>query len=393
MPIVLQDRKFDVNGELYFDAAGFATSIEHPYWVPEFVGDTIVVNGKAWPFLNVQPKRYRFLFLNGSNARAYELCLAIDQLNPGLKVGHNKKAAPSPLQGPAMWVIGNDQGYLDAPVPLDRNVNPNDKLIIMPGERYEVIIDFAAYPGATLVMQNSAAIPYPFGGPVVAGLDDTIMQFRVGPAAVPPAADASYNPALGGTIRVTTPIARLVDPVTGTLAPGVVVNKVRRLTLNEFISPVTLAPVELLMNNTKYGGEGHLSNQTGPRSTEFDPVTTKWNTSWYSELPVEGETEIWEIINFSADAHPIHPHLVAFQILNRQAFDGVAYNGAYDLLFPSLGSTSRAPARRSTTTAAWGSRPRRRAWSSTRPPPACSAATPTRRPSCWGPSCPRCPPR
>jgi FtsP/CotA-like multicopper oxidase with cupredoxin domain len=334
VPIVLQDRKFDINGELYFDAAGFATSIEHPYWVPEFVGDTIVVNGKAWPFLNVQPKRYRFLFLNGSNARAYELWLADDR-GVGLKVGHTKKAQPVGLQGPSMWVIGNDQGYLDNPVEINPNAAVNNKLIIMPGERYEVIIDFAAWAGFTLRMKNSAAIPYPFGGPVIGGLDDTIMQFRVGPAAVPPVADASYNPALGGAIRVTTPIDRLVDPVTGTLAPGVTVNKVRRLTLNEFISPVTLAPVELLMNNTKYGGEGHLSNQTEPRTTEFDPVTTRWNTSYYSELPVEGETEIWEIINFSADAHPIHPHLVAFQILNRQAFDGVAYNGLYDSLFPS----------------------------------------------------------
>ena len=64
---------FDTNGQLFFPNVGI--NPEHPFWVPEFVGDTIVVNGKAWPFMNVEPRRYKFLFLNGSNARAYELYL------------------------------------------------------------------------------------------------------------------------------------------------------------------------------------------------------------------------------------------------------------------------------------------------------------------------------
>ena len=68
IPLIIQDRMFDTNGQLFFPNVGI--NPEHPYWVPEFVGDTIVVNGKAWPFLNVQPQRYKFLFLNGSNARA-----------------------------------------------------------------------------------------------------------------------------------------------------------------------------------------------------------------------------------------------------------------------------------------------------------------------------------
>ena len=76
IPLVIQDRMFDTNGQLYFPAGiPFISNPEHPFWVPEFVGDTIVVNGKTWPFLNVEPKRYTFLFLNGSNARAYEMFL------------------------------------------------------------------------------------------------------------------------------------------------------------------------------------------------------------------------------------------------------------------------------------------------------------------------------
>ena len=80
MPLVIQDRMFDTNGQLFFPADS-AGGVSGPptrstrSGCPEFVGDTIVVNGKAWPFLNVEPKRYRFLFLNGSNARTYEMFL------------------------------------------------------------------------------------------------------------------------------------------------------------------------------------------------------------------------------------------------------------------------------------------------------------------------------
>ena len=88
------------------------------------MGDVICVNGKAWPFLTVQPKRYRFLFLNGSNARTYEM---------DFKVAGKGKS-------PVFWQIGTDGGYLDQPVPVQ-------KLILMPGERADVIIDFAGFCG------------------------------------------------------------------------------------------------------------------------------------------------------------------------------------------------------------------------------------------------------
>ncbi|HEY9245805.1 MAG TPA: hypothetical protein VIO11_03060, partial [Candidatus Methanoperedens sp.] len=95
IPLVIQDRMFDTNGQLFFpsDSAGgvlWALNPEHPYWVPEFVGDVICVNGKAWPYLDIKPKRYTFLFLNGSNARTYEMYL-IDPVSGN--------------RGPPLWVI------------------------------------------------------------------------------------------------------------------------------------------------------------------------------------------------------------------------------------------------------------------------------------------------
>ena len=328
IPLVLQDRMFDTNGQLFFPGNErdelFTPNPDHPYWVPEFVGDTIVVNGKAWPYLNVQPKRYRFLFLNGSNARTYEMFLT------------NQATGAF---GPPIYVIGTDGGYLDAPAKLDPALG--QKLLMMPGERYEVIIDFAGFAGTDLIIRNTGRTPYPKGDAPHGNTIGRIVQFRVGPGAV---SDTSYDPATGSPLRTgAQKIVRLADPAAGVLAPGVTVDKTRQLTLNEVIAPGSTAinpvtgelteyeggPLEVLVNNTAYTGE---STRT---YGDFTPITVGTNTTLYSELPREGSTEVWEIVNLTADAHPIHLHLVQFQLVNRQAFNTNRYNRAYAAAFPT----------------------------------------------------------
>ena len=134
IPLVLQDRTFDTNGQFFLQAGSnggvlWSPNPDHPYWVPEFVGDTIIINGKAWPHKAIERKRYRFLLVNGSNARTYEMFL----MDPGTKV-----------KGPPIWVIGTDGGFLDTPVKIDPNApkGSQQRLVMMPGERYEAIIDF-----------------------------------------------------------------------------------------------------------------------------------------------------------------------------------------------------------------------------------------------------------
>ena len=325
IPIVLQDRSFDDNGQLYFpgDSSGGVLSSpnpDHPYWVPEFVGDVNVVNGKAWPFFNVQRQRYRLLFLNGSNARTYSLLL---------KTARGK--------GVDMWVIATDGGYLDTPVKI--NGERNQTLNIMPGERYEVIIDFKDFGGQSLTLTNSAAMPFPFGAPVVGTPMESVMQFRVG---LPKVNDVSFKPSSSARLRsVTQAIVRLANPITGTLA--VTPAKTRQLTLNEVmgnpvdaVDPVTGTvqayaggPLEVLLNNTKWTGTSSRTNN------DFTTITLGGASIAVSELPKEGTTEVWEIVNQTADAHPIHLHLVQFQLINRQAFDTVAWDAAYQAAFPT----------------------------------------------------------
>jgi len=340
VPIVLQDRTFDTKGQLFMqaDSAGgllWATNPEHPYWTPEFVGDTIVVNGKAWPFLAVQAKRYRFLFLNGSNARTYEMSL-INQATGAI--------------GPPMWVIATDGGYLDAPVKLDPALG--QKLLMQPGERYEVIIDFTLFPNTNLIIRNTGRTPFPKGAPPNGSTLGRIMQFRVGPLN---GSDASYNPAVDGPLRKgSRQIVRLVNPATGSPALGVIPQKTRQLTLNEVMGmPVTVpdpvtglttaypgGPLEILVNNTKWSGE-RITGVDPVDNTyimipipNFTGVTLNGNTTYYSETPKEGETEVWEIVNLTADAHPIHLHLVQFQIQNRQNYNVNKYTKAYAAAFP-----------------------------------------------------------
>jgi spore coat protein A len=339
VPLVLQDRMFDTTGQLYFpadriDGEVVSPNPEHPYWVPEFVGDTIVINGKAWPYFDVAAKRYRFLFLNGSNARTYELFL-VDPVT---------KAA-----GPPMWVISTDGGYLDAPVELDPA--RGDKLVLMPGERYGVIIDFddpawrAANPdfSGSLVLKNTGRTPYPKGEPPKGSTLGRLMKFVVG--APPTGGDPSYDPASEIPLRTGDQrIVRLVDSATGTLAPGVFVAKTRALTLNEVLASPSEAedpdsgesteypggPLEILVNNTKWSG----FQPDGTQRPDFTYITANGITAGFSEMPIEGETELWEIINTTADAHPIHLHLIQFQILNRQGYNTSRYEKAYEAAFP-----------------------------------------------------------
>src|SRR5262249_51572859 len=186
VPIILQDRMFDTNGQLYFPAdpsGGIVNSPnpEHPYWVPEFVGDTIVVNGKAWPFFAGEPRRYRVLFLNGSNARTYELSL-------------------TGVGAPPIWVIGNDSGYLDSAGKPDPGLG--QRLVIMPGERYEAIIDFGAVPpGTSLTLKNTAKTPYPAGTAPQGATTARVMQFRIACGGSGCPVDSSWNPAVTPGIR------------------------------------------------------------------------------------------------------------------------------------------------------------------------------------------------
>ncbi len=256
IPIVIQDRSFNEDGSLLFPTNGVNPDI-HPYWIPEFVGDVIMVNGVVWPNLNVERRQYRFRLLNGSNARFYNLKLSNDQ---------------------SFIQIGSDGGFLPFPVTLT-------ELLIGPGERADIVIDFSIVdPGTTIILRNDANIPFPDGDPVDPDTVGQIMQFTVlDTNVIPP----NNLPAELNDIPVFIP------------------DKHRVLTLIEVMGPG--GPIEVLLDGQKWGA----------------PI---------SELPMVGSTEEWEIVNLTEDSHPIHLHLVQFLLDNRQNLDAERYEEDWILL-------------------------------------------------------------
>lgn len=268
IPLAIQDRMFNTDGSFLFTNVGNIPEV-HPYWNPEFFGDTIMVNGKVWPNLNVERHQYRFRVLNGSNARFYNL-----QMSNGM----------------TFIQIGSDGGFLPKPVELT-------SLLIAPGERADILVDFSKLtPGTKVRLLNNANAPYPDGTPV----DDNvgqIMQFTV-PENVPrPVRPKKLPEKLNNIPRLKPDTKRI-------------------LTLNEVMTPD--GPTMILLNGQMW----------------MAPI---------SETPRVGSTEEWVIANLTMDTHPIHLHLIQFQLLNREDFDAAGYrkewediNGMVPLMHPTI---------------------------------------------------------
>jgi len=310
--LLVADRQFDTRGQLLFPDGspsglnGDPPNPElHPYWNPEFFGDVIVVNGKSWPFFNVEPRRYRFRVVNGSNARFYEFAL--------------QRADGAP--GPALWQIGSDGGLLDAPVKLSDATNPTSpKLLLAPGERADLIVDFAGAANQSFTLINTANGPFPDGDPVDPATSGQVMQFRVNQRLV--GRDTSLNPAVPAVSTSVLRAAPIVDIKPTSQRPP---DAQRQLVLVEVEGEG--GPEMVLLNNSHWNGlrAGNGAPIPGSRSNGVINAT---------ESPRVGSTEVWEIANLTEDAHPIHLHLVQFQAISRRHFDRDAYRSAYDATFP-----------------------------------------------------------
>jgi spore coat protein A, manganese oxidase len=312
IPLAIQDRAFNANGSLFYPSARaffeglrpgqlqipFAPapacdgpSDVAPIWNPEFFGNMMMVNGRTWPYLEVEQRRYRFRVLNGCNSRFLILKLS----RPGLR----------------FWQIGADLGFLAAPV-------ETEQLLLAPAERADVIVDFTEVPVGTSIVLQNVAPDEPFGGgapgvdfdpadPESTGL---VMQFRVVAAT---SADTSTPPAqLSLPPRVPLPHTSLV----------------RAVSLNEEDSRTVRIVTRGGGNVVQFacgedGAEpfGPVAALLGTLDGDHEPEPLKWVDS-VTETPTVDTTETWDIHNFTMDAHPIHLHLVAFEVVKRVGMDG-----------------------------------------------------------------------
>jgi spore coat protein A len=211
------------------------------------------VNGKIFPYLEVEPRKYRLRLLNSSNGSFYKLSFSADA----------KVTSP----GVAFHQIGSEQGFLEAPAQVDA-------LILGPGERADVILDFSGHAGKEMYLRTSVAM---------------VMQFRVS------AKKTSDSSSLSATLRRVERIAQSTSVMT------------RELTIADYQNRLGQSKI-MLLNGAHWN----------------EPVTEK---------PVLNSTEIWSFINLTDDSHPIHLHLVRFQILDRRPFDLAVYQLTKKIVF------------------------------------------------------------
>ncbi|WP_240898045.1 multicopper oxidase family protein [Agromyces luteolus] len=287
IPIVVQDRSFDVDGSLFYpDTREFFDGVVGPYipdgefspiWQPEFFGNMIMVNGNTWPFHDVQQRRYRLRLLNGCQSRF--LILDFTAI-PGVEV----------------WQIGNEGGFLAAPVNI--TADHGNRMLLGLAERADVIVDFTNVPVGTHVLGNVGP-DEPFGGGVP-GLDfpeadpdstGQVMAFVVGPAA---AADPTTPP----QYLVLPPITPL--PAETVVRPLALIEKMGE-GVDAGGEPVE-GPVEALLGDIQSGVW----------------IERMWEED-VTENPAVGATEVWEFVNTTGDAHPMHVHEVVFEVVDRQA--------------------------------------------------------------------------
>ena len=304
----IQDRMFRDTGQLFYPAfpgepyyGDFITgegAILPPDIFPgggptalaEFFGDHMVVNGVIWPKEDVEPRNYRMHLLNGTDSRFMAIRFRAVPLN---ETDLTNAGAPIPF-----LVIGSDQG-------LAESATPTDMLLSEPGSRYDIVFNFATLQGQRIIMENIGG-DEPFGGdlpgPFLYGETNRIMAFDVikeldgeVPDAFSPAAIAQYagNP--------------------------VPVNRIRKVALFEGMDEFgRLQP----LLGTAESATDYLGNAINwPATPEYQNAgltgPMQGSIGWHSpttENPALGDTEIWEIYNATGDAHPVHLHLVNFQV-------------------------------------------------------------------------------
>jgi FtsP/CotA-like multicopper oxidase with cupredoxin domain len=290
IPLVVQDRSFNRDGSIFFPQnRAFAgdtppsgpfipASDIPPIWNPDSFGNTMVVNGRTWPVLTVEPRRYRFRLLNACNARALILKIVANPLAP--------RPAPAALP---LWQIGADGGFLPRPA-------QTDQLLCATAERADVIVDFTSVAAGTeLFLINEGPDMMFSGGSPGKGLTPAdpattgqVMKFVVGPRATP---DTSVPPA-----QLSLPPLTSLGPSTRTW----------QISLNEQRSASTPNATTRYLLGTVTDGK---------------PTPLEWGAD-VTERPALGATETWELTNFTGQAHPIHLHQVQFRVTGRQPIGG-----------------------------------------------------------------------
>lgn len=374
IPLILEDKSFTESNYLYYNTTttivGSSNSApEGAEGQPEFFGNTITVNGKIWPYMNVNKSLYRFKILNASNSRFYRLALA-KWKNGKIDTTDNAKLSRNFVQ------VGTEGGFFpDGNFP--RIGNDNSALTLAPAERADVLINFSAFePGTSLVLLNYAP-GGPFGDDELTpmredgtfdDLTNYVMLFRIGENNITSSvvSEAGLHNALtdfssSPVYKKTTSSQYLYSYYKDNYQFKTDLKQALEAVFND-ANNKTL-PVNKNALSSIFPKEADLFNNATPfrlkiseaatyqempdaykKFVEANPMLqrdlsfpmaflneTEWNLEGrtgdanageiYQKVVNNYSTEIWAIWNSSGDAHPIHIHLNRFRILGRQKAD------------------------------------------------------------------------
>jgi spore coat protein A, manganese oxidase len=346
---------------------GGLTPLPDPSCVPEFFGDTMLVNGTVFPEATVQARRYRLRLLNACNARFLNLQLYIDDGSPdGITLDSFGKPTNAPFvnlaTGDSSFLqIGTEGGFLSTttkvpcsqpftfltpPDPITGQIDPSQivkSLIVAPAERPDLIVDFSLVPKnldgsyKNVILYNDAPAPFPSGddrndyfpgwnvnsglfgvGNPVNGTTKpgfgpntrVLMRFKVGSATGTPDSPLSIGP----STNLTAGIDGALTPWGLTTPPPI---PPRFLSLNEYFDEYGRL-IQIIGNGgAPYGSP--LENSASYLNYGPAGLPQTVGSTW--ETVNSGDTEVWEVFNATGDVHPMHFHLVNVQIINRQLFD------------------------------------------------------------------------
>lgn len=236
--LIVFDHSFLRNGSIFMNSTGNNPSI-HPQWQPEYFGDAIIVNGKAWPYLKVRRRKYRFRIINASNARFFRFFFT-----NGVRFIH----------------VASDSAYLKEPV-ITKHI------LLGPSEITDFVVDFSESKEGSVILANNASYPYPIGD-AVNKANSKVMKFIIN------------DHAEVDTRTIRRKLIQYPEPDLSS------VSSTRYIGMYEYTSN-TDEPTHLYLNGKPY-----------------DAAVT--------EMPKEGSTELWNVINLTEDNHPLHIHLGLF---------------------------------------------------------------------------------
>ncbi|MFI1832731.1 multicopper oxidase family protein [Streptomyces olivaceoviridis] len=315
IPLAITDVNFDTDAQGRINGRLLAKRVQTEPTVPgvmtdalHFQGPYTMVNGRVWPYLDVEATAYRFRVVNASNARPYTLALVDEKTGKSLKG--------------AMLVIGTDLGLLDKPEAID------DTFTLTSGERADIVIDFAAFRGRRLRLVNvvpgaADAPPAPPGTPApAAGVPyPQVMQFRVG---------LDRHRAYAAPKRLDPRFRHLS-------ASGIPKNAVERFVLLSLDPMGTPTVMELQEAAGTKTGKGVVQIAL-PGGTRTFRIIGKHFEDAANFYAAAGSWEKWTFISVGPVTqhiqHPMHIHLMNFQVLERHTVDGTAFDTA-------LGGTTR----------------------------------------------------